>query len=68
MHTIIPTIRLNNNIYSNLKGNLRSGSIINITPSDNNLKEMIVVVNYIKQRGFKLVSLDTLLNEGVEEK
>ncbi len=68
MHTIIPTIRLNNNIYSNLKGNLRSGSIINITPNDNNLKEMIVVVNYIKQRGFKLVSLDTLLNEGVEEK
>lgn len=68
MHTIIPTIRLNNNIYSNLKGNLRSGSIIDITLSDNNLKEMMVVVNYIKQRGFKLVSLDTLLNEGVEEK
>ena len=47
---------------------LEDKNIINITPSDNNLKEMIVVVNYIKQRGFKLVSLDTLLNEGVEEK
>ena len=57
MHTIIPTIRLDDNIYSNLKGNLRSGSIISIKLTESNIKELKVLINYIKQRGFTLVTL-----------
>ena len=68
MHTIIPTIRLDDNIYSNLKGNLRSGSIISIKLTESNIKELKVLINYIKQRGFSLVTLDTLLNEARSEK
>lgn len=68
MHTIIPTIRLDNNIYSNLKGNLRSGSIISIKLTESNISELKVLINYIKQRGFNLVILDTLLNEARSEK
>lgn len=68
MHTIIPTIRLDNNIYSNLKGNLRSGSIISIKLTESNISELKVLINYIKQRGFNLVTLDTLLNETRSEK
>ena len=68
MHTIIPTIRLDDNIYSNLKGNLRSGSIISIKLTESNIKELKVLINYIKQRGFTLVTLDTLLNEARSEK
>ena len=68
MHTIIPTIRLDNNIYSNLKGNLRSGSIISIKLTESNISELKVLINYIKQRGFNLVTLDTLLNEARSEK
>lgn len=63
MHTIIPTLKLDNNIYSNSKGNLRSGSIISIKLTESNVQELKVLINYIKQRGFTLVTLDTLLNE-----
>jgi len=68
MHTIIPTLKLDNNIYSNLKGNLRSGSIISIKLTEENVSKLKVVINYIKQRGFNLVTLDTLLNEARSEK
>ena len=68
MHTIIPTLKLDNNIYSNLKGNLRSGSIISIKLTEENVSKLKVVINYIKQRGFNLVILDTLLNEARSEK
>ena len=68
LHTIIPTLKLESNIYSNLKGNLRSGSIISIKITKENLKEFGVVINYIKQRGFNLVTLDVLLNEARNEK
>ena len=68
MHTIIPTLNLNNNIYSKAKGNLRSGSIISVNLTKNNISELKVLINYIKQRGFNLVTLDTLLNEARNEK
>lgn len=68
MHTIIPTLKLDENIYASVKGNLRNGSIIRVTLSNNNLEELNVLINYIRQRGFTLVTLDTLLNEGRSEK
>ena len=68
MHTIIPTLRLDNNIYSGAKGNLRSGSIISVKLTESNVFELKVLINYIKQRGFTLVALDTLLNEARSEK
>ena len=68
MHTIIPTLKLDENIYASVKGNLRNGSIIKVNLSDSNLSELNILINYIKQRGFTLVTLDTLLNEGRSEK
>ena len=68
MHTIIPTLKLEENIYASIKGNLRNGSIIKVNLSDSNLSELNILINYIKQRGFTLVTLDTLLNEGRSEK
>ncbi len=68
MHTIIPTLKLEENIYASIKGNLRNGSIIYVKLSDSNLSSLNILINYIKQRGFTLVTLDTLLNEGRSEK
>lgn len=68
MHTIIPTLNLKNNLYQNAKGNLRSGSIININLTKENINELSVLIKYIKQRGFNMVNLDTLLNEARYEK
>ena len=63
LHTIIPTIKVSDNIYSNLKGKIRNGSIIDIDISKSNLESLKTVINYIRQRGFNLVSLDELLSE-----
>ena len=63
MHTIIPTIQIKSNPYLSLKGKLREGSIISITPTKENISELDVVVKYIKQRGYTLDTLEQLLSE-----
>ncbi len=63
MHTIIPTIQISSNPYLSLKGKLREGSIISITPTKENISELDVVVKYIKQRGYTLDTLEQLLSE-----
>lgn len=64
MHTVIPTIVVNSNAYSTLKGNIHDGSIISFAINENIVKELPVVLQYIKQRGYVLDTLDNLLNEG----
>lgn len=64
LHTIIPTIKITNNGYSNIKGKIQGGQIISIQNNANNIKELPIVINYIKQRGYTLDTLDNLLNEG----
>lgn len=68
LHTIIPTLNLKNNLYKSAKGNLRSGSIISVDLTKDNIEELSVLIKYINQRGFSMVSLDTLLNEARYEK
>ena len=63
MHTIIPTIQIRSNPYLSLKGKLREGSIISITPTKENISELDVVIKYIKQRGYTLDTLEQLLSE-----
>lgn len=63
MHTIIPTIQISSNPYLSLKGKLREGSIISITPTKENISELDVVIKYIKQRGYTLDTLEQLLSE-----
>ena len=63
MHTIIPTIQIKSNPYLSLKGKLREGSIISITPTKENISELDVVIKYIKQRGYTLDTLEQLLSE-----
>ena len=49
MHTIIPTLKLEENIYASIKGNLRNGSIIYVKLSDSNLSSLNILINYIKR-------------------
>ena len=56
MHTIIPTIQISSNPYLSLKGKLREGSIISITPTKRKCQiELDVVIKYIKQRDIPLI-------------
>lgn len=64
MHTIIPSINANDNSFSTIKNKLRNGSIISLPNSKNNLN---TIINYIKQRGYKIVTLDELLSENLEK-
>ena len=63
MHTIIPTLNVTNKLYTTLKGKVREGAIISINPTNDNIKELSVSIKYLKQRGFVLDTLDSLLDE-----
>lgn len=64
LHTIIPTINSSINSFSLVRDKLQSGSIISLKASSNNLN---TIINYIKQRGYNLVTLDDLLLEELEK-
>ena len=64
LHTIIPTINTSINSFSLVKDKLESGSIISLKANSNNLN---TIINYIKQRGYNLVTLENLLLEQLEK-
>ena len=56
MLSIIPSITGN---YNNIKNNLENGSIIHIT----NTKELTNIIDYIKNKGYNIVSLSNIIKE-----
>ncbi|MDO4996284.1 MAG: hypothetical protein Q4E69_03820 [Bacilli bacterium] len=63
MHTIIPNIVLSNNPTINIKKNISNGSIILINITNDILKELDYIVNYIEGKGYTITSLNRLLVE-----
>lgn len=69
MHTIKPTVSVNNYPFTTVKNELESGSIISFNLNEQTLKELPSIISYIKQKGYDLVTLNELINENlVEEK
>lgn len=66
MHTIIPTIIINNKLYEEIKDNLVNSAIISIPISSSVTKELKIIINYIRTRGYKFESLSSLLSENVD--
>lgn len=64
LHTVIPSFDTSNNSFGVVKNKLRGGSIIGLSNSRVNLN---TIINYIKQKGYNLVRLDTLLQEQLEK-
>ncbi len=64
LHTVIPSVDTSNNSFGVVKNKLRGGSIIGLSNSRVNLN---TIINYIKQKGYSLVRLDTLLQEQLEK-
>ena len=60
LHTVIPSIKIKNNSYMEVKDNLDDGLIIKMPNSG---KYLNTTIKYIKQRGFKIERLDNLLKE-----
>lgn len=63
MHTIIPSIITTNFPYSDIKNKVTSGAIIKLNNDLNTLRELPSIINYLTQKGYKLVTIDELLNE-----
>lgn len=63
MHTIIPNIIINNNLYANLKPNIKNGNIILISLNNKNISELKLISDFINSKGIKIVNLNKLLNE-----
>lgn len=67
LHTIIPTIKVEKNLYQEIKNKLSNTAIISIPITTQIENELITTINYIKSRGYKLVTLDELLSENIEK-
>lgn len=61
LYTIVPTINITNNLYLNIKKNLSNGLIISIDNSFNNIKELSSSINYIIQKGKKIILLKNII-------
>jgi len=63
LHTIIPTIQTGNYPYQEVKRKLSKGSIIAMPVNSSTKIELSTVINYIKQKGYVIDTLDNLLSE-----
>lgn len=66
MNTILPTYIYNENAYNLIKNNLKNGNIILLESNNKNIMEFNYLYRYIFSKGYKVVSLEELLNENRE--
>lgn len=59
MYTVIPSFKLNS--FGDLKNQLESGVMIEV--NSNKISELSTIINYIKQKGYNIVTLSELLSE-----
>lgn len=66
LHTVKPSNVIKNNLYKNIKQNLSNGEIFTIEDNSYNEKELTTTIDYIIQKGYKIVTLENLLKERLE--
>ena len=67
LHTILPTIKVGNYPYKEIKQKLQNASIISIPINSSSEIELSTVIDYIKSRGYIFMTLDELLNESYDK-
>jgi len=63
LHTINPSINIDKHLYKTVKTKLDNSIIINIDVNNYNEKELSSTINYIREKGYKIVLLKELLSE-----
>ena len=63
LHTVKPTIIVNNNLYAKVKYNLDNSIIISISINKYTEKELTTTIRYLKSKGYNIVTLNNLLIE-----
>ena len=67
LHTILPTIKVGNYPYKEIKEKLENASIISIPISSSTEIELPTVIDYILSRGYTFKTLEELLSEDYEK-
>lgn len=67
MHTIIPTIQVEKNPYQTVKDRLQNSAIISLPLTEQTTSELPIIIDYIRQRGYKLETLESILTETSEK-
>lgn len=62
-YTIYPAILNNTQMLQQVKGLIENGSIISLEINDTSLKELGLIINYIKSKGYSISTLSKLLKE-----
>ncbi len=63
MHSIVPNIITSTFPYSDIKNNVVSGSIISLKNDISTVRELTSIINYLNQKGYKIILLEDLLDE-----
>ncbi len=63
LHTIKPTLVLEKNIYQQVKNNLSNSIIISLDINRYVEKELGATIDYLLQKGYNLISLDSVIKE-----
>lgn len=63
LYTIIPTIITTKYPYNDVKEKLANGAIIKMDNNSSTVRELKYIINYIRQKGYKIKSLNNLLDE-----
>ena len=67
MHTVLPTIKINNSLFSEVKNKLTNASIISIPINKKIENELLTTIKYIQSRGYKIQTLTDLISESVDK-
>ena len=66
LHTIKPNLSLKKDIYQQVKENLGNSIMISMDINNYVEKELGIVIDYIKEKGYEIVLLEDLLKESIE--
>lgn len=67
LHTIIPTIKVGNYPYKEIKEKLENASIISLPVNKATEVELKMVLDYIKSKGYSIETLEELISEDFEK-
>ena len=62
LYSVVPNINISKKLYNYVKNNLKNGLIISLSNNKNIVNELASSINYIMQKGKKIVMLKNILN------
>lgn len=63
MYTVKPTFTAFSNPFYTVKQNLKEGSIIALSITEETIKELPALLSYVKQKGYNIVNLQDIISE-----